>query len=297
MRLGQTLWDELRVAPGKHPHLATRPTSGQRFLGDKTADRDLHGLTTELASAQELLYSTGIRALLVILQGLDAAGKDGTIKHVMSGVNPQGCMVTSFKEPSTEELAHDFLWRSATHLPPSGHIGLFNRSYYEDVVVVRVHPDRLFSQRNGGGEHLPASFWRHRHDDINAFERHLDRNGTQVIKVFLHLSKEEQRRRLLDRLDDPTKHWKFSPADLAERGFWSDYQAVYEDVLGATSTKRAPWFVIPADDKRVARALVAWIIVRCIQAMALSPQALTPEQESAIEVAKKQLLAEQPSPS
>jgi PPK2 family polyphosphate:nucleotide phosphotransferase len=292
MRLGQTLWDELRVAPGEQPRLATRLTSGTRLLGHKAADRDLHGLTTELANAQELLYSAGSRALLVVLQGLDAAGKDGTIKHVMSGVNPQGCAVTSFKEPSREELAHDFLWRCAIHLPPSGNIGLFNRSYYEDVVVVRVHPDLLVSQRNGSGEPLPASFWRHRHDDINAFERHLDRNGTQVVKFFLHLSKEEQRRRLLDRLDDPTKHWKFSPADLAERSYWSDYQAVYEKVLTATSTKWAPWFVIPADDKHVARALVAWIIVRGIEAMALSPQTLTPEKESAIQVAKEQLLAE-----
>ena len=267
-------------------------TSGTRVLGDKTADRELHGLTTELADAQELLYSTGSRALLVILQGLDAAGKDGTIKHVMSGVNPQGCVVTSFKEPSKEELAHDFLWRSAIHLPPSGYIGLFNRSYYEDVVVVRVHPDRLSGQPYESGEPRPASFWRHRHDDINALERHLDRNGTQVVKFFLHLSKEEQRRRLLDRLDDPSKHWKFSPADLAERSFWSDYQSVYEEVLTATSTEWAPWFVIPADDKHVARALVAWIIVRSIEAMALSPQTLAPEKESAIQAAKEQLLAE-----
>lgn len=292
MRLDQALWEELRVAAGKQPDLDARPTSGTRFLADKTADRDLHGLTTELASAQELLYATGSHALLVILQGLDAAGKDGTIKHVMSGVNPQGCMVTSFNEPSVEELAHDFLWRCAIRLPPSGYIGLFNRSYYEDVVVVRVHPDRLASQRDSSGEPPPTSFWRHRHDDINAFERHLDRNGTQVVKLFLHVSKEEQRQRLLERLDDPTKHWKFSPADLAERSYWSDYQVVYEEVLTATSTKWAPWFVIPADDKHVARALVAWIIVGCIEAMALSPQMLTTEKESAIEAAKRQLLAE-----
>jgi PPK2 family polyphosphate:nucleotide phosphotransferase len=268
-------------------------TSGTRLLGDKSADRDLHGFTTELADAQEVLYSRGSRALLVVMQGLDAAGKDGTIKHVMSGVNPQGCVVTSFKEPSKEELAHDFLWRSAIHLPPSGYIGLFNRSYYEDVVVVRVHPDRLSSQSNGSGvKPRPGSFWRHRHDDINAFERHLDRNGTQVVKFFLHLSKEEQRRRLLDRLDDPTKHWKFSQADLAERSYWAEYQSVYEEVMTATSTKWAPWFVIPADDKHVARALVAGMIVRIIEAMALSPQPLTPENESAIQAAKEQLLAE-----
>jgi PPK2 family polyphosphate:nucleotide phosphotransferase len=261
-------------------------------LGDKAADRDLKGLSAELERAQELLYSTESRALLVVLQGLDASGKDGTIKHVMSGVNPQGCTVTSFKEPSAEELAHDFLWRSAIRLPPRGHIGLFNRSYYEDVVVVRVHPDRLPSHYGRSGTEVSASFWRHRHDDINAFEKHLDRNGTQVVKLFLHLSKAEQRRRLLDRLNDPTKNWKFSEADLAERTYWSDYQAVYEKVLTATSTKRAPWFVIPADDKHVARALVAWVIVRSIDSMELSSRALTPEAESAIQAAKVRLIAE-----
>ena len=181
---------------------------------------------------------------------------------------------------------------AAIRLPPSGYIGIFNRSYYEDVLVVRVHPDRLAPHPSGTGEPPDDTFWRRRHDDINAFERHLDRNGTQVVKVFLHLSKEEQRRRLLDRLDDPTKHWKFSPSDLAERGFWSDYQAVYEEVLSATSTKWAPWFVIPADDKHVARALVAWVIVRCIEGMALPSQPLTTATESAIEAARAQLLAE-----
>ena len=214
MRLDHALLKELRVPPGERPHLDIRPTSGAAFLGDKAADRDLEGLTAELERAQELLYSTESRALLVVLQGLDAAGKDGTIKHVMSGVNPQGCTVTSFKEPSAEELAHDFLWRSAIRLPPRGHIGLFNRSYYEDVVVVCVHPDRLPSQFGRSGREVSPSFWHHRHDDINVFEKHLDRNGTQVVKFFLHLSKVEQRRRLLDRLNDPTKNWKFSRRTL-----------------------------------------------------------------------------------
>ena len=280
------------MEPGQQPGLASRQTSGRRLLGTKTADQDLDDFTAELTVAQERLYATDSRSLLIVLQGLDAAGKDGTIKHVMSGMNPQGCVVTSFKEPSKEELAHDFLWRGAIRLPPSGYIGIFNRSYYEDVLVVRVHPERLAPHPSGTGEPPDDTFWRRRHDDINAFERHLDRNGTQVVKVFLHLSKEEQRRRLLDRLDDPTKHWKFSPSDLAERGFWSDYQAVYEEVLSATSTKWAPWFVIPADDKHVARALVAWVIVRCIEGMALPSQPLTTATESAIEAARAQLLAE-----
>jgi PPK2 family polyphosphate:nucleotide phosphotransferase len=292
MQLDHALWEGLRVEPGKQPGLAARPTSGSRLLGNKTADRELSDFTAGLDVAQERLYSTGSRALLVVLQGLDAAGKDGTIKHVMSGLNPQGCVVTSFKEPSKEELAHDFLWRAVVRLPPIGYIGIFNRSYYEDVLVERVHPDLLASQPTGTAAPPKAAFWRRRHDDINAFERHLDRNGTQVVKFFLHLSKEEQRRRLLDRLEDPTKHWKFSASDLAERSFFSDYQAAYEEVLAATSTKWAPWFVIPADDKHVARALVAGVIVRRIEGMALTPQPLTPEKESAIEAAKAQLLAE-----
>jgi PPK2 family polyphosphate:nucleotide phosphotransferase len=292
MRLGHALWERLRVEPGQQPGLASRQTSGSQLLGNKAADRDLDDFTAELAVAQERLYSTDSRSLLIVLQGLDAAGKDGTIKHVMSGMNPQACVVTSFKEPSKEELAHDFLWRAAIRLPPSGYIGIFNRSYYEDVLVVRVHPDRLASRPDSTGEPPNDTFWRRRHDDINAFERHLDRNGTQVVKFFLHLSKEEQRRRLLDRLDDPTKNWKFSPSDLAERSFWSDYQAVYEEVLTATSTKWAPWFVIPADDKHVARALVAWVIVRRIESMGLPSQPLAPETESAIEAARARLLAE-----
>jgi len=292
MRLDHSVWERLRVKPGDQPGLADRPTSGSRVLGDKTADRDLHGYSAELASAQERLYSTGSRALLIVLQGLDAAGKDGTIKHVMSGMNPQGCVVTSFKEPSKEELAHDFLWRAANRLPPSGYIGIFNRSYYEDVLVVRVHPDRLVPQPDATGAPPEDSFWRRRHDDINTFERHLDRNGTKVVKFFLHLSKDEQRRRLLQRLDDPTKNWKFSPSDLAERNFWSDYEAVYEDVLTATSTNWGPWFVVPADDKHVARALVAWVIVRCIEDMALVPDPLTSDQESALAAARAQLLTE-----
>ena len=190
MQLDHALWEGLRVEPGKQPGLAARPTSGSRLLGNtKTADRDLNDFTAGLDLAQERLYSTGSRALLVVLQGLDAAGKDGTIKHVMSGMNPQGCVVTSFKEPSKEELAHDFLWRAVVRLPPIGHIGIFNRSYYEDVLVERVHPDLLSSQPTGAAEPPKASFWRRRHDDINAFERHLDRNGTEVVKFFLHLSK------------------------------------------------------------------------------------------------------------
>ena len=196
-----------------------------------------------LDAAQELLYASNRYALLVVLQGMDAAGKDGTIRHVMSGVSPQGCQAFSFKQPSEEELRHDFLWRCDRDLPERGKIGIFNRSYYEEVLVVRVHPEYLQTQ------HLPGAkpgmaLWRQRYDDINAFEKHLTRNGTVILKFFLNISKKEQRRRLLERLDDPNKHWKFSAADVAERGYWKDYMEAYEDALSATSTEHAPWYII-----------------------------------------------------
>jgi PPK2 family polyphosphate:nucleotide phosphotransferase len=198
-------------------------------------------------------------SVLVVLQAMDAAGKDGIIKHVMAGVNPQGCQVFSFKKPSDEELDHNFLWRYMRCLPERGRIGIFNRSYYEDVLVVRVHPEILASQRlpkNGKG----AKIWQHRYDDINRFEQHLARNGTVILKFFLNVSRKEQRRRFLDRLNDPDKQWKFSPADLKERGYWDQYQDAVDDVLRHTSTPWAPWWVIPADHKWVSRALVGAVI-------------------------------------
>jgi PPK2 family polyphosphate:nucleotide phosphotransferase len=292
MRLDHGLRTGLAVAPGSAAALSSRTTSGARLLADKAAGKELHGFTTELAAAQELLYAAGSTALLVIFQGLDAAGKDGSIKHVMSGVNPQGCSVASFKQPSQEELSHDFLWRATARLPARGSIGIFNRSYYEDVLVVRVHPELLAAQHNRAGATPAESFWRHRFEDIKAFENHLHRNGTKVVKFFLHLSRQEQRRRLLERLDDPAKHWKFSAGDLAERAYWYDYQAAYEDMLTATSTEWAPWYVIPADDKHVARALIAGMILHAIDGLALKPPVATPQQEAAIEAAKKQLRAE-----
>jgi PPK2 family polyphosphate:nucleotide phosphotransferase len=197
---------------------------------------------------------------------MDAAGKDGTIRHVMAGVNPQGCQVFSFKKPSAEELDHNFLWRYMKSLPERGRIGIFNRSYYEDVLVVKVHPEWL-------GPGAPAEpdekFWKQRYEDINNFEKHLTRNGTLFLKFFLHVSKDEQKRRFLERLTNPEKHWKFSEADLAEREHWKDYRKAFEDALTATSTKRAPWYVIPADRKYVARAVVADIIVSAIQDLGL----------------------------
>jgi PPK2 family polyphosphate:nucleotide phosphotransferase len=222
----------------------------------------------ELSAAQEVLWATDRHAVLVVLQAMDAAGKDGAIKHVMSGVNPQGCQVFSFKRPSDEDLDHTFLWRYMKALPERGRIGVFNRSYYEDVLVVRVHPELIERQK------LPEAargkrFWEQRFEDINRFERHLTRNGTIVLKFFLHLSKEEQRQRFLARLNDPAKHWKVSEADLEEREHWDAYQDAFEDMLRQTSTKWAPWWVIPADHKWVARALVASIVTRAIQDLKL----------------------------
>ena len=241
-----------------------------------------------LAAAQELLYSSSAYSVLIILQGMDAAGKDGTIRHVMSGVNPQGCRVQGFKVPTPEELGHNFLWRYSKALPLKGEIGIFNRSYYEDVLVVRVHPELIEAQ------HLPPGnrgnkFWGDRFKDINAFERHLDRNGTLILKFFLHMSKEEQRRRLLERLENEDKYWKFSIADLKERGSWDDYVKAYQALLSATSTKWAPWYIIPADHKWAARAVIADIITTKIQALDLQYPKVNQQQMEEIRKAREQL--------
>ncbi len=240
----------------------------------------------QLDSAQELLYASDTWSVLLLFQAMDAAGKDGTIRHVMSGVNPQGCQVYSFKKPSVEELDHNFLWRYMKALPERGRIGIFNRSYYEDVLVVKVHPEWL---GQGQPAKPDARFWEKRYEDINNFEKHLTRNGTLVLKFFLHLSKDEQKRRFLKRLTNPDKHWKFSDADMAEREHWKDYQKAFEDALSATSTKRAPWYVIPADHKYVARAMVADIITTSIQGLKLEYPKVTPEKMAVIEAARARL--------
>jgi len=244
-----------------------------------------------LDAAQELLYASDTHSVLLIFQAMDAAGKDGTIRHVMSGVNPQGCQVFSFKKPSAEELDHNFLWRYMKSLPERGRIGIFNRSYYEDVLVVKVHPEWL-----GPGQ--PANpddkFWQKRYEDINNFEKHLARNGTLVLKFFLHLSKDEQKRRFLERLNNPDKHWKFSEADLAEREHWKDYQKAFEQALSATSTKRAPWHVIPADRKFVARALVADIVVNAIQKLDLKFPKVSADKRVMLEAARARLEKKDP---
>ena len=242
----------------------------------------------QLAEAQEILYANDVYSVLVILQAMDAAGKDGTIKHVMSGVNPQGCQVFSFKKPSDEELDHNFLWRYMKALPERGRIGIFNRSYYEEVLVVKVHPELCERQKLPPGKR-GKSFWQERYDDINDFERHLRRNGTLILKFFLHISKDEQKKRFLERLETPEKHWKFSASDLAERAFWKDYMEAFEEALSATSTEWAPWYIIPADHKWVARAAVADILTSTIGSLHLTYPEVTPEQRQALEEARTQL--------
>jgi PPK2 family polyphosphate:nucleotide phosphotransferase len=248
----------------------------------------LESSLAELSTAQELLWANDRQSLLVVLQAMDAAGKDGTIKHVMSGLNPQGCQVFAFKKPSDEELDHTFLWRFMKALPERGRIGIFNRSYYEDVLVVRVHPELIDRQK------LPDSsrgkrFWEQRFDDINQFERHLTRNGTVVVKFFLHLSKGEQKKRFLDRLTRPEKRWKVSDADVDERQYWDAYQDAFEQMLRNTSTDWAPWWVIPADHKWVARVLVASILTRTIQDLNLTMPTVSEQREKQLAALKRRL--------
>jgi PPK2 family polyphosphate:nucleotide phosphotransferase len=222
-----------------------------------------------LSSLQELHYASGSYALLLIFQGMDAAGKDGAIRHVMSGVNPQGCRVASFKQPSATELLHDFLWRTTLELPERGRIGIFNRSYYEDVLIARVHPRILQSEGVDTRRSDDSDVWEGRYRSILNFEEHLHRNDTHVVKFFLHLSKEEQRKRFLARIDDPAKNWKFGMADIEERRFWKDYMRAYEQCLSATSTRNAPWYIVPADDKVNARLIVSQVIVDTLQRLSL----------------------------
>jgi PPK2 family polyphosphate:nucleotide phosphotransferase len=243
-----------------------------------------------LSEAQQLLWATDRHSVLIVLQAMDAAGKDGTIRHVMSGINPQGCQVFNFKKPSDEELDHTFLWRFMKALPERGRIGIFNRSYYEDVLVVRVHPRILEAQKLPNGSR-GRRFWRDRYDDINEFERHLVRNGTLVLKFFLHVSKDEQRRRFLARLTDPATHWKVSDADLDEREHWDDYQDAFEAAFRHTSTRWAPWWVIPADHKWVARALVAAIVTRSIQSLKLKLPTVSGERKRQLAAARARLIA------
>jgi PPK2 family polyphosphate:nucleotide phosphotransferase len=260
-----------RVPPGEKVQLSRWPTTVKPFCKSKKRYRELlEEHIEELSSLQHLHYASNRYALLLIFQGMDAAGKDGAIRHVMSGVNPEGCQVSSFKQPSAEELEHDFLWRTTLRLPERGRIGIFNRSYYEEVLVVRVHPEILLSQ--GLSEELrdENTIWEERYRSIVDSEEHLHRNGTRIVKVFLHLSKDEQRKRFLERIDEPEKNWKFSLADIHERGFWRHYMEAYESCLSATSTHHAPWYVVPADDKDNARLIVSQIVLDALKELKMA---------------------------
>jgi PPK2 family polyphosphate:nucleotide phosphotransferase len=281
---------DFRVPGGKHIRLDKWPTKIRPFYKSEEHYKELlAGDVKELSALQHLLYASNSYSILLIFQALDAAGKDGAISHVLSGINPQGCEVYSFKHPSAEELEHDFLWRTTRCLPARGRIGVFNRSYYEEVLIVRVHPEIL------RGEGIPDeltgkhSVWKGRYRSILDLEKHLHRNGTRVVKFFLHLSKEEQRRRFLERIDEPHKNWKFSQTDLVELKFWKQYMSAYEDCLSATSTNAAPWHVVPADDKKNARLILSRSVIAVLKGLDMSYPKMTRERLSELRAIRKQL--------
>lgn len=285
--------EKFRVKGGTSLKLAHHSPS---FTGDYTdkddAVKDLQDNVDRLKELQDVLYAQDIYSLLIVFQAMDAAGKDGAIKHVMSGVNPQGCQVVSFKQPSDEELSHDYLWRCAKNLPERGRIGIFNRSHYEEVLVVRVHPQIL------QGQHLPDAIandpkiWENRFRQIRDFEDHLFENGTKIIKFFLNVSKDEQKKRFLKRIEEKEKNWKFSMGDVKERAHWDEYMTAYEEALGSTSTERSPWYIIPADKKWFTRLAVSEVIVKTLESMDLHYPAVTGEHKSELEEAKKLLESE-----
>jgi PPK2 family polyphosphate:nucleotide phosphotransferase len=296
----QRIIEELHVRPGAAANVARRdtrwvPSGDYEGLSKKKLDREAKRVLAdgidELSDAQEMLWADGRYALLIVFQAMDAAGKDSTIEHVMSGVNPQGVEVVGFKKPSSEELDHTFLWRIAKAAPARGRIGIFNRSQYEEVLALKVHPEWLEQQRLPPGDRGPQ-FWADRYEDLNAFEHHLARNGTKIVKLFLNVSKEEQKNRFLARLDNPDRTWKFNADDVAVRAHWDEYMAVYEDAITATSTEWAPWYVVPADHKHVMQALVAAIIVEAIESLDLAWPTVSAADAKANAAARKKLEAE-----
>ncbi len=279
------------VRPAEKIKLSDWPTTAKpAYTSEEEYQELLKKHVEELSSLQQLHYASNRYALLLIFQGMDSAGKDGVIRHVMSGVNPQGCEVFSFKQPSANELEHDFLWRTTCRLPERGRIGIFNRSYYEEVLVVRVHPEILRNQ--GLPEELreEKTIWEERYRSIVDMERHLHRNGTQIVKIFLHLSAEEQRKRFLARIDEPDKNWKFSLADIHERKFWKHYTEAYEACLSATSTHHAPWYVVPADDKENARLIVSGIVLDALEDLKMAYPKITAKQRAELQSIRNKLL-------
>jgi PPK2 family polyphosphate:nucleotide phosphotransferase len=281
---------DYRVPVRKKVNLKKWPTLVQPAYESKKAyTKLLQEQVQELSALQRLHYASDRYAVLLIFQAMDAAGKDGAIRHVMSGVNPQGCQVFSFKHPSATELDHDFLWRTTQSLPERGRIGIFNRSYYEEVLIVRVHPEILQAQRLPDELLDDKTIWRERYRSIVDLENHLHRNGTRIIKFFLHLSEEEQRKRFLERIDEPDKNWKFSLADIEERKCWKQYMQAYEECLSATSTRDAPWYVVPADDKENARLIIAQIILDTFKALELAYPKPSADHQRELQLIRKQL--------
>ena len=269
--------ETFRIAEGDPVDLAGRPTRVDPvYASKKDYKRQLKTNVKELSKVQRKFYASNTYSLLMIFQAMDTAGKDGAIRHVMSGVNPQGCEVTSFGHPSATELDHDFLWRTSRHLPERGRFGIFNRSYYEEVLIVRVHPEILQAE-NLPGEAINGDIWAQRFQSINDHEAHLTRNGTRIVKFFLHVSPEQQRKRLLSRIDNPDKNWKFNPSDIEERRYWDDYMSAYESCLAATSKSHAPWYVVPADDKRNARLFVSSVILNTLEGLEVDYPSVSPE--------------------
>jgi PPK2 family polyphosphate:nucleotide phosphotransferase len=282
---------DFRVSEGAQVNLrkwptAVEPVTNSKEQYQKLLDRHIR----KLSSLQERLYASERYAVLMIFQGMDAAGKDGAIKHVMSGVNPAGCQVSSFKQPTAPELRHDFLWRTSRDLPERGQIGIFNRSYYEDVLVVRVHPEDLHREGVPGAPQDDATIWKDRYRSIADLERHLHESGTRILKFYLHLSKEEQRKRFLERIDDPSKNWKVSPADIEERKFWKRYMNAFGECLSATSSKEAPWYVVPADDKDDARLVVSQIVLDTLEGLKLDYPKTNEARRKELRSVRKQLV-------
>ncbi len=282
--------DDFRVPAGSKVNLSKWPTTVKSICKSKKAyHKLLEAHVEELSSLQRLHYASNRYAMLLILQGMDAAGKDGAIRHVMSGINPQGCQVFSFKQPSAEELEHDFLWRTTCRLPERGRIGIFNRSYYAEVLVVRVHPEILRQQRLPDELPEAKTIWQDRYRSIIEMEEHLHRSGTRIVKIFLHLSEDEQRKRFLDRIDEPDKNWKLSLSDIQERSYWKDYMQAYEDCLSATSIETAPWYVVPADDKENARLIVSQILLDAFDELGMAYPKTSAKRRRELKAIRKRL--------